>query len=79
MGVPLSMHSSRGFTLGRERMLSSQPVVPGRGSPVTFYEHYGFVWTGEIFEDEIVLKLDLRSRVVDESTDASPAYETPAP
>jgi diamine N-acetyltransferase len=35
-------------------------AIPGRSSPVTFYEHYGFVRTGEIFDDEIVLKLDLR-------------------
>jgi hypothetical protein len=31
-------------------------AVPGPGSPGSFYEHYGFVRTGEIFEGEIVLK-----------------------
>jgi diamine N-acetyltransferase len=34
-------------------------AVPGDGSPVSFYEHYGFVRTGQIFDDEIVLRLDL--------------------
>jgi diamine N-acetyltransferase len=34
-------------------------AVPGQSSPVTFYEHYGFERTGEIFDGEIVLKLDL--------------------
>ena len=33
-------------------------AVPGDASPVSFYEHYGFVRTGEIFDDEIVLRLD---------------------
>jgi diamine N-acetyltransferase len=34
-------------------------AVPGDGSPVGFYEHYGFVRTDQIFEGEIVLRLDL--------------------
>ena len=33
-------------------------AVPG-ASPVGFYEHYGFVRTGEIFDDEIILRLDI--------------------
>ena len=33
----------------------------GDGSPIAFYERYGFVNTGEIrFDDEILLRLDLR-------------------
>jgi diamine N-acetyltransferase len=36
-------------------------AVPGDGSPLNFYERYGFVQTGQIFEDEIVLRLDLRA------------------
>jgi diamine N-acetyltransferase len=35
-------------------------AVPGEGSPVTFYEHYGFVRTGEIDDGEIVLRLMIR-------------------
>ncbi len=34
-------------------------AVPGEGSPISFYEHCGFVRTGQIFEDEVVLRLDL--------------------
>jgi diamine N-acetyltransferase len=34
-------------------------AVPGPESPVGFYERYGFVRTGEIFDEEIVLRLDL--------------------
>ena len=34
-------------------------AVSGRATPASFYEHYGFVRTGEIFDDEIVLRLDL--------------------
>jgi diamine N-acetyltransferase len=34
----------------------------GDGSPQPFYERYGFVPTGEILEDEVVLRLDLRGR-----------------
>ncbi len=33
---------------------------PGEGSPQPFYEHYGFVPTGEIKWDEIVYRLDLK-------------------
>ncbi len=33
----------------------------GEGSPITFYEHYGFERTGEIvFDDEVLLRLELR-------------------
>ena len=33
----------------------------GDGSPITFYEHYGFEQTGEIvFDDEVLLRLKLR-------------------
>jgi diamine N-acetyltransferase len=32
----------------------------GEGSPQPFYEHYGFIPTGEIKWDEVVLRLDLR-------------------
>ena len=35
-------------------------AVPGEGSPQPFYERYGFVPTGDIADDEVVLKLDLR-------------------
>lgn len=31
----------------------------GEGSPQPFYERYGFIPTGDIHEDEVVLKLDL--------------------
>lgn len=34
-------------------------AVPGDGSPLSFYEQYGFARTGQIFDDEIVLRLDL--------------------
>ncbi len=34
-------------------------TAPGDSSPVTFYERYGFVRTGQIFDGEIVLRLDL--------------------
>jgi diamine N-acetyltransferase len=34
-------------------------VVPRDGSPVGFYERYGFVRTGQVFDDELVLCLDL--------------------
>ena len=36
-------------------------AVSGPASPASFYEHYGFVRTGEIFDDEIVLRLDLHT------------------
>ena len=38
-------------------------AVAGPASPASFYEHYGFVRTGEIFDDEIVLRLDLDTGV----------------
>ena len=34
-------------------------VVPGDESPVGFYERYGFRRTGQFFDDELVLRLDL--------------------
>lgn len=34
--------------------------VPGDGTPQPFYERYGFVATGRIVEDEVLLRLDLR-------------------
>jgi diamine N-acetyltransferase len=34
-------------------------VAPGDGSAIAFYERYGFVRTGEMFDDEIVLRLDI--------------------
>lgn len=34
----------------------------GEGSPQPFYERYGFVPTGDIVDDEVVLRLDLRGR-----------------
>jgi diamine N-acetyltransferase len=35
----------------------------GEGSPIPFYERYGFRQTGEIvFEDEVLLRLDLRGQ-----------------
>ena len=37
----------------------------GEGSPIPFYERYGFVNTGEIvFEDEVLLRLDLGDRAM---------------
>ena len=35
-------------------------AVPGEGSPRAFYERYGFVATGEVVDEEDVLRLDLR-------------------
>ena len=32
----------------------------GDGSPITFYERYGFEQTGEVFDDEVLLRLKLR-------------------
>jgi diamine N-acetyltransferase len=37
-------------------------AVPGEGSPQQFYERYGFVATGDIADDEIVLRLDLAAQ-----------------
>ena len=34
-------------------------TVPGEGSPVTFYERYGFERTGELHGDEILLRLKI--------------------
>jgi Acetyltransferase (GNAT) family. len=33
--------------------------VQGEGSPQPFYEQYGFVATGQVFEGEVILRLDL--------------------
>jgi hypothetical protein len=32
----------------------------GDGSPIAFYERYGFEQTGEVHDDEVVLALKLR-------------------
>jgi diamine N-acetyltransferase len=42
---------------GAEALLTS--FVPGERSPVGFYLKYGFVLTGDVHDDEPVLKLDL--------------------
>jgi diamine N-acetyltransferase len=34
----------------------------GQGTPQPFYERYGFVSTGEVMDDEVVLRLDLSDR-----------------
>ena len=34
-------------------------AVPGEGSPLPFYERYGFVETGEVRHGEVILKLAL--------------------
>ena len=34
----------------------------GEGTPQPFYERYGFVPTGAVVEDEVVLRLDLAGR-----------------
>ena len=34
-------------------------AVPGEGSPLPFYERYGFVQTGEVDDGEVVLRLAL--------------------
>ena len=46
----------RGYP-GAQALFTS--AVSGPASPASFYEHYGFVRTGEIFDDELVLRLDL--------------------
>jgi diamine N-acetyltransferase len=35
-------------------------AVPGEGSPLAFYERYGFIRTGELHGDEILLRLEIR-------------------
>jgi diamine N-acetyltransferase len=47
---------------GRPRVdVLSTSAGQGDGSPITFYEHYGFEQTGEIvFDDEVLLRLKLR-------------------
>jgi diamine N-acetyltransferase len=50
-----------GYVRGRpeaEALLTS--AVPGEGSPIGFYERYGFERTGDIHDAEIVLRLALR-------------------
>lgn len=42
---------------GAEALLTS--AVPGEGSPIGFYERYGFERTGDVHEGEIVLRLGL--------------------
>jgi diamine N-acetyltransferase len=34
-------------------------ATEGEGGPIPFYERYGFVRTGEMFEGEVMLRLDL--------------------
>ena len=67
-----SRHQRRGFgtaTLDliveyfRSRGVSSMltSAVPGEGSPLAFYERYGFARTGELHGDEILLRLEIPS------------------
>lgn len=42
---------------GARELLTS--CVPGDGSPCPFYERYGFVYTGEEDDGELVMRLDL--------------------
>jgi diamine N-acetyltransferase len=42
---------------GRETLTTS--AVPGEGSPIAFYERYGFERTGEVSDGEVVLRLRL--------------------
>jgi hypothetical protein len=42
----------------RARRPDSTPRA-GEGSPVTFYERYGFEPTGDLHDDEILLRLEL--------------------
>ena len=50
----------RGRPNGARRCITS--AGQGEGTPQPFYERYGFVPTGEIMEDEVVLRLDLAGR-----------------
>jgi diamine N-acetyltransferase len=50
---------------GADVLLTS--CAQGDGSPQPFYEHYGFVATGEIKWDEVVLRLDLTRVPTEES------------
>ncbi len=38
----------------------STSASQGDGSPIPFYERYGFEPTGEVLDDEVVLRLRLR-------------------
>ena len=43
------------------RRVLSTSAGQGDGSPITFYERYGFEQTGEIvFDNEVLLRLELR-------------------
>jgi diamine N-acetyltransferase len=42
-------------------------AVPGDGSALPFYEGYGFVQTGQVFEGEVVLRLASLSRRPEEA------------
>jgi diamine N-acetyltransferase len=44
---------------GRDVLTTS--AGEGEGSPIAFYERYGFERTGEVHDGEVVLQLDLRS------------------
>ncbi len=43
---------------GATELLTS--YVPGAGGPWPFYERYGFAPTGDLEDDEVVIRLDLR-------------------
>jgi diamine N-acetyltransferase len=46
---------------GRPRVEAvSTRAHPGDGSPIAFYERYGFERTGEVLDDEVLLRLELR-------------------
>lgn len=42
---------------GAKALLTS--CVPGEGSPCPFYEKNGFVYTGDVDDEELVMRLDL--------------------
>jgi diamine N-acetyltransferase len=45
---------------GRRVEVLTTSAREGDGSPVIFYERYGFERTGEVFDDEVLLRLRLR-------------------
>ena len=51
------------FVVGRMRARGVEALTvsagEGDGSPIPFYERLGFVRTGEIWDDEVVLRLEL--------------------
>jgi hypothetical protein len=56
-----SMRWSICFATIRARMRCSPAPCPAPHARHKLYEHYGFVRTGEIFDYEIVLRLDLHT------------------